>query len=64
MTILSRSQEGDLLTFENHYGYIGDAINPVVASAEFVLNVSIKGHVFSSQFYYVELSDGRSCQNQ
>ncbi|KAH9983017.1 hypothetical protein BJV74DRAFT_852403 [Russula compacta] len=37
MTILSRIQEGDLLTFENHYGYAPDAINPVVASAEFVL---------------------------
>jgi len=38
MTILSRPQEGDLLTFENRYGHIGDAVNPVVASAEFVLN--------------------------
>lgn len=42
MTILSRIQEGDLLTFENHYGYAHDAINPVVASAEFVLEVSAK----------------------
>jgi hypothetical protein len=41
MTILSRPQEGDLLTFENHYGYTSDAVNPVVTSAEFVLKVII-----------------------
>jgi hypothetical protein len=39
MTILSRPQEGDLLTFENHYGYTQDAVNPVIPSAEFVLKV-------------------------
>jgi hypothetical protein len=44
MTILSlnRPQEVDLLTFENHPGYPPDAVNPVVASAEFVLKVSTK----------------------
>jgi hypothetical protein len=47
MTILSRPQEGDLLTFENHYGYTPDSINPVVASAEFVLKVR---HVFRGKF--------------
>jgi hypothetical protein len=37
MTILSRPQEADLLTFEeNHPAYI----NPVLASAEFVSKVS------------------------
>ncbi|KAI0249060.1 hypothetical protein BJV78DRAFT_1276328 [Lactifluus subvellereus] len=37
MTVLSRPQEADLLTYENHYGCAPDTINPVVASAEFVL---------------------------
>jgi len=38
MTILSRLQEGGDLTFEKHYGYTPDSINPVIASADFVLN--------------------------
>ncbi|KAF8491178.1 hypothetical protein F5888DRAFT_1069691 [Russula emetica] len=38
MTILSHLQEGgDLSTFENHYGYTSDSVNPVVTSAEFIL---------------------------
>jgi hypothetical protein len=38
MTIL---KEADLLTFEeNHPAYIQGAVNPVLASAEFVLRVS------------------------
>jgi hypothetical protein len=38
MTILSRLQEGGEL--EDHYGYNPDSVNPVIASAEFVLKVS------------------------
>ncbi|KAI0000286.1 hypothetical protein BJV77DRAFT_1057973 [Russula vinacea] len=37
MTILSRIQEGGDFTYETHYGYTPESINPVVASAEFVL---------------------------
>jgi hypothetical protein len=40
MTILSRIQEGGDFTYETHYGYTPESINPVVASAEFVLKVS------------------------
>jgi hypothetical protein len=44
MTILSHLQEGgDLSTFENHYGYTSDSVNPVVTSAEFILKVSANG---------------------
>ncbi len=44
MTILSHLQEGgDLSTFENHYGYTSDSVNPVVTSAEFILKVSAIG---------------------
>ena len=49
MTILSHLQEGgDLSTFENHYGYTSDSVNPVVTSAEFILKVSANG-IFSER---------------
>ncbi len=37
MTILSHLQEGG-----ENYGYTSDSVNPVVTSAEFILNVSAK----------------------
>jgi hypothetical protein len=45
MTILSRLQEGGEFTFETHYGYTPDSINPVIASAEFVLKVSANSYL-------------------
>jgi hypothetical protein len=38
---LSRSQEGDLLTFENHYGYTQDAVNPVIPGAKLTFNYAV-----------------------
>jgi hypothetical protein len=50
MTILSHLQEGgDLSTFENHYGYTPDSVNPVVTSAEFILKVSVNGTLSERQ---------------
>ena len=44
MTILSRLQDGG--SFENQYGYTPDSINPVIASADFVLKVSTNCYLF------------------
>lgn len=66
MTILSPLQEGGNLTVENHYEYTRDSINPVIASAEFVLKVSANGTCFSSTrcHHTIELSDCRPRSDQ
>jgi hypothetical protein len=66
MTILSPLQEAGNLTVEEHYGYTPDSINPVIASAEFVLKVSANGTCFTVRdgYHIIELSDCRSRSNQ
>ena len=66
MTILTPLQEGGDLSVEKHYEYTPDSINPVIASAEFVLKVSANGTCFSSTrcHHRIELSDCRSRSNQ